>query len=199
MTYDPTPGATELEVTLSFEDTLAAAGALLRLSGVSMPLVMLLPIMGVLSLVTAFLLPGPLEREHLTFPVVSLALSVLGPLFVWWQHRSLAPAARTIRLAITPDGLDYRLGRSAIRIAFDDVERAAWTAKSLALRTRHRVVVSLPRRVLSPELSSFLTETLATATSLDRRAHRAGMVRVVLVWLLLVVGFTAYFTLLRPL
>jgi hypothetical protein len=194
---DASPLETELTVTLSLGDMFASTAALLRLSGVSTHLVMLVPVMGVLSLVTAFMLPGPVDRAHLTFPLVTLSLSVLGPLFVWWQHRSLSPEARTIRLVVSEDGLDYRLGRSAIRIAFEDVERAAWTARSVALRTRQRVVVSLPRRIFSPDVSGVVTSALAAATALDVRARRAGMVRVVLLWLVLVACFTAYFLLAR--
>jgi hypothetical protein len=98
-------------------------------------------------------------------------------------------------LVVSEGGLDYRLGRSAIRVAFDDVERAAWTARSLALRTRHRVVVTLPRRAFSPDVTAFLIGVLAAATALDARARRTGMVRAVLLWAVLVACFTAYFML----
>lgn len=184
-------------MTLTVADMLASIAAQLRLSGVSTHLVMLVPVMGLLSLLTAFLSPDPVDRAHLTFPLVTLSLSVLGPVIVWWQHRTLTPEARTVRLAVSEDGLDYRLGRSVVHIAFADVERVAWTAASVALRTRQRVVVSLPRRVLRPEVAAVLEDALAPATALCTRARRAGMVRVVLVFCALVLGFTAYFVLVR--
>ena len=102
MTYDPTPSATELEVTLSFEDTLAAAGALLRLSGVSMPLVMLVPIMGVLSLSVPSVASVVTELlfvvAEVTVEVIAVVASVSLP-----PVESLVPVLESLELPLTPE------------------------------------------------------------------------------------------------